>query len=246
MRNILLVALCAVAAAPALAKDVEVNSASCGASCQAEFDSVATDLVAAIDYKALGPAEATGIVGFGIGVVGSYVPVDASASWQKVTGQDFSGLGLVGLQVTKGLPLNIDVGAFYTAIPGTNVKVAGGEARYAFLPGSTVAPAVALRGSYVKVMGIDSFSLDSKTVDLSLSKGLGPITPYVGVGYIWGSADPDAATQASTGLSEAKVEDAKAYIGARFSLGLIEFTPEIATIASVITYSARFGFSISL
>lgn len=242
MRNTMLAVFCALAAAPAMAKDVEITPTCNGATCQAAFESVAKDLVATIDYKALGPAEATGVIGLGLGVVATYVPVNVDADWKQVTGEDFSGLGLVGLQVTKGLPLDIDVGAFYTKVPGTNVNVYGGEVRYAFLPGSTIAPAVAIRGSYVKVTGVDSFSLDSKAVDLSLSKGVGPITPYVGVGYVFGDANPDA----STGLAEAKVNKAKAYIGSRFSLGLLEFTPEVGTVASAVTYSVRFGFSFSL
>ena len=241
MRKILLL-LCACVATPAVAKDVEINPATCPGTCQAQFDSVAKDLVAAITYKAMGPAEATGVAGVGIGIVGVYVPVSEKADWSTVTGSNFSGLPLAGLQVTKGLPLNIDVGAFYTKVPSTNASLYGAEARYAFLPGSTVAPAIALRGSYVKMTGVDSFSLDSKAADVELSKGLGPITPYVGVGYVWGTADPDA----TPGLKTAKVNKTNAYIGARFSLGLMELTPEIGTVGGTVTYGARLGFSFSL
>ncbi|HUR39678.1 MAG TPA: hypothetical protein VM240_00770 [Verrucomicrobiae bacterium] len=232
----------AVAAMPAMAKDVEITPSCAGAACQAAFESVSEDIIATIDYQALGPAEATGIIGLGIGVVASYVPIDVDAHWQQVTGQDFSGLGLVGLQVTKGLPLDIDVGAFYTTVPGTNVDVYGGEVRYAILAGSTTSPALALRGSYVKVAGVESIALDSKSVDLSLSKGFGPITPYVGVGYVMGESDPDS----STLLSKVEVEETKAYIGTRISLGLVEFTPQVGQVGDNIVYGLRVGFSISL
>lgn len=218
------------------AKDVEIQ---CNG-CQNAWETVADDLVATIDYKALGPAEATGITGIGVGVVAGYVPVDDKGQWQAVTGQDFSGLGLVGLQVTKGLPAGIDLGAFYTTVPGTNVDVYGGEVRFAFLKGSTTTPALALRGSYVTVAGIDSFDLDSKALELALSKGFGPITPYVGVGYVWGSADPDV----STNLREAKVEEPKANIGVRLSLGLFEITPQVGQVGDIVTYAMRLGFSI--
>jgi hypothetical protein len=243
MRNTLLAFLSLCAASAAVAKDVEIT---CGNPCppgaQAAFESVSEDLIATIDYRAVGPAEATGLVGFGVGVVATYVPVDVESDWQGITGQDFSGLGMVGLQVTKGLPLNLDVGAFYTTVPDTNVDVYGAEVRYAILPGSTVSPAIALRGSYVAVTGIDSFEAESKSVDASLSKGFGPITPYVGVGYVFGETDPDA----STGLRKVEVEETKAYLGARISLGLVEFTPEVGQIGDAVTYSARLGFSFSL
>ena len=234
VRRTLTLLLC-LAALPAAAKDVEITCSNC----QQAFESVAEDLVAAIDYKAMGPAEATGITGIGVGVVASYVPIDVDADWQQVTGQDFSGIGLVGLQVTKGLPLDLDVGAFYSTVPGTNVDLYGAEVRYAFLAGSTTTPALSLRGSYVTVSGIDSFDLDSKSLELALSKGFGPITPYVGVGYVWGSADPDP----STGLTEAKVEDTKATIGVRLSLGLFEITPQAGQIGDNVNYGLRLGFS---
>lgn len=242
MRKAIAAVVLACVAVPAMAKDVEIQPLCTFGTCDAAFQSIAEDLVATIDYKAMGPAEATGIAGLGVGVVMSYVPVDVDADWQTVTGENFNGLGLVGLQVTKGLPLDIDIGAFYTTVPDTNVDVYGAEVRYALLPGSTVAPALALRGSYVAVTGIDSFDLESKSVDLSLSKGFGPITPYVGVGYVAGEADPNQAS----GPKKAEVEDTKAFIGARISLGLLEFTPEVGQIGDNVTYSARLGFSFSL
>jgi len=237
--RILAVLLCGLTTAVS-AKDVEITPTCVGAVCQQAFDSVAEDLVAVIDYKALGPAEATGLTGFGIGAVMSYVPVDVEADWQQVTGQDFSGLGLVGLQVTKGLPLDLDIGAFYTTVPGTDVDVYGAEVRYAFLPGSTTMPALSLRGSYVTVAGVDSFDLESKALELAFSKGFGPITPYVGVGYVWGEAEADP----STGLRKAEVEDTKATIGVRLSLGLFELTPEVGQVGDNVTYALRLGFSV--
>lgn len=242
MRHFIVAAVLAVIAGRAVAKDVEITPTCGGATCQDEFQSVAEDLVAAIDYRAVGPAEATGIVGIGVGLVGSYVAVDDKDAWRDVTGESFSGLPMVGLQATKGLPFNIDVGAFYSTVPDTNVDVFGGEIRYAILPGSTVAPALALRASYVTVSGIEDFDLESKGLDLSVSKGFALVTPYAGVGFVWGEAEPDP----STTLATAEVEETKLYVGARLSLGLVELTPEIGQIGDNTAYSLRLGFSISL
>jgi len=237
MKKLVLFAAMSGFAFTAQARTLEIGP--CGA-CQEEFESISQDLVAAIDYKAIGPAEATGITGLGVGVTTTYVPVDSSSDWQTVTGSDFSGLGLVGLQVTKGLPLGLDIGAFYSAVPDTDAKVYGGELRYAILEGSAVSPALAVRGSYVTVTGIDSFDLSSQAVDVSLSKGFAVITPYVGAGYVWGVSDPDP----STGLEQVDVEETKAFLGARISLGLIEFTPEVGQLGDRLNYSLRVGFSI--
>ncbi|MGH8482323.1 MAG: DUF6588 family protein [Nevskiaceae bacterium] len=240
MRNSILAVLLLCSAQAAMAKDVDIDCTGC----QDAFDTVAEDLVAAIDYKAAGPAEATGIAGFGVGLVTTYVPVDDE--WQTVTGTDFSAIGLVGLQATKGLPFDIDVGAFYATAPGSNVDVLGGEIRYALLAGSTVSPAVALRASYVQVSGIDDFDLDSTAFDVSVSKGFGPFTPYGGVGYVTGSADPSAAVTAGTGVDKSDVEETKFFLGARLSLGLIEFTPQFTQVGDASGYTLRIGFSFGL
>ncbi len=238
MRNTLIAMLFLCAAPTAPAKDVDLDAGAV----QASFDAVAEDLVSAIDYKAMGPSEATGLTGFGIGLVTTYVPVDED-EWNNVTGSDFSAIGLVGLQATKGLPFGIDLGVFYATAPGTNVDAIGGELRYAFLKGSTVMPALALRVSHVVVSGIDDFDLDSTSFDLSVSKGFGPFTPYGGVGMTKGSADP---TQAGAPVNEAEVDETELFLGARLSLGLFEMTPQFTQIGDVSSYSFRLGFSFGL
>lgn len=244
MRHLALGALLLCGATGLQAKDVEYNPALCNSNpfqtCQQAFDGVTQDLVATIDYPALGPAEATGLTGFGVGVVANYVPVGDEGDWAQLTGSEFDGIGMVGLQVTKGLPLDLDVGAFYSTVPGTNVDLYGAELRYAILPGSTTTPALAVRASYVAVTGIESFDLDSTSVDVSLSKGFGPVTPYVGVGYVMGEADPDA----STGLRAAEVEEGKAFVGVRLAAGLFELTPQVGQVGEVTTFALRLGFSI--
>lgn len=226
--------LALLVAGPTLAKDVEFVGGSA-----ADRQSVAQDLVAAIDYKAVVPAEATGVVGFGVGLILNYTPVDSEQAWQNVTGQDIKEIGLVGLGVTKGLPFGVDVGAFYSKAPGTNVSVYGGELRYAILEGGVASPALALRGSYVKLSGTDSFSLTSKAVDLSISKGFAFFTPYAGVGRVFGSLDPDA-------FDAIDVKETKLFVGSRLSLGLMELTPEIQKIGSTTAFNLRIGFSFSL
>jgi hypothetical protein len=204
---------------------------------QSDFEIVAEDLVATIAYKALAPAEASGITGFEIAAEATYVPVDDKDAWKRLTGLSVDQVGLVGLRAFKGLPFNIDIGAFYSGLPEYDVKVYGGEIRYAFLPGSTLLPAVALRGAYSRTAGIDDFDLDATSLDLSISKGFAFITPYVGAGYVWGVADP----QGVPGLEKVDVEKAKVYVGARMSLGLLHLTPEYERIGDVSVYNLNFG-----
>lgn len=215
------------------AKQLELN----GAPTPSNFRDISKDLVATIDYKALGPAEAGGLTGFSIGLATTYVKVENKTSWFTATTENVSELGLVGIQASKGLPLDIDVGAYYSFIPETDVKVYGAELRYAFLPGSVALPAVALRGSYSKLTGIDDFDLDSTSVDLSVSKGFALITPYAGVGQVYGTSDPNGIA----GLSKVKIKETKLFVGLRLGLGLFEITPEYAKIGDNDSYNLKLG-----
>ena len=106
--------------------------------------------------------------------------------------------------------------------------------------------ALALRVSHVVVSGIDDFDVDSTSADLSVSKGFAIVTPYAGVGYTSGAADPSAAVTAATGLTESEVEETKLFAGLRLSFGLFEITPQFTQIGDVSSYSARLGFSFGL
>ena len=232
MRRYLLLVAFALPCA-AFAKDIQINP---GAT-QNDFHFVSQDAVATIEYKALAPAEASGITGFELAAVGSWVPVHHKDNWKNLTGLDVSNLGLVGVRAIKGLPFNIDVGAFYSTVPGYNVSIYGGEVKYAILPGSVVLPAVALRASYNGTHRLDDFKLRATTVDASVSKGFAFITPYLGAGYVWGVASPDTAT----GLKRENINKSKVFAGARISLGLLHVTPEIEAIGSNVSYNLDFG-----
>lgn len=203
---------------------------------QSDFRSVATDLIQTLDYKALGPAEPGGLTGFSIGGFGAYVPVSDEGAWQRLTGLEVEELGLAGVRVTKGLPGNLDVGAYYSAIPKYDVSAFGAELRYAILEGSAVSPAVALRGTYAEVSGIDDFDLSSWGVDISASKGFAFITPYIGAGYVRGTADP-----AVVGLGKETINAEKFYAGARIAAVFLQITPEISVFDGNTAYALSLG-----
>lgn len=188
---------------------------------QADFASISRDIIAVTSYKALGPSEAGGVTGFSVGAYGSYSATQDKAAWQRMTGSEVKQVGIVGLSARKGLPFGIDLGAMYSQVPGTDAKLFGGEVRWAVLPGGVAQPAVALRGTYVKLSGEDDLKANATTVDASISKGFLFVTPYAGAGYVWGTVDPSFA-----GLSKVEVNKARFFTGARVSLGFIEITPE--------------------
>lgn len=241
MRRVFAPLLLSFVAVPAQA-DTDF-SIRCNADCQPAFENVIEDVAAALNYKALGPAEATGITGFGIGAFVNYTPTRNDADWRRLTGTDVDFVGMAGVIATKGLPFGVDVGVFYTAVPDTSVKAYGAELRYAILEGGIASPALALRGALARTSGIRDFDYDAFSVDLSLSKGFTILTPYLGAGYVWAEADPsgDAATLA--GLSRVKVDEQRFFVGMRLSLLLLELTPEYERTGNNSAYNLRFGFS---
>jgi len=203
---------------------------------QQDFARVAPDIIAVTSYKALGPAEADGLLGFSIGAYGSYAAVQDEAAWRRLVGEDVDAVGMVGLSARKGLPFGFDIGAMYSQVPGTDAQIYGGEVRWAPLEGGIATPAVALRGSYSLLTGEDDLEANAASIDISVSKGFAFITPYAGIGYVSGSVDP---SDRVLGLSTVDVEETRFFAGARLGLALLEITPEFERIGDSNVYNLR-------
>ena len=138
----LLVLLCTLGIAqPAMAASITTL----GTLGQAEFRTLSEDLGAALSYKPVTPAAPLGTTGFDIGVEVTQTDMSKSSqAWSKATngGSTISKLYVPKLHVAKGLPFGIDVAAFYSKIPTTNISLCGGELRYAILDGGLAIPAI--------------------------------------------------------------------------------------------------------
>ena len=240
MRRLLLSLALAASATQATAFDADFDL-NCGniVTCQADFRSVTEDVTAALNYKALGPAEATGITGIGIGVIASYVETDDPGAWGRLTGEEVDVVGMVGAVVRKGLPFGLDVGAFYSTVPGADADLWGGELRWAILEGGTAEPALAVRGTYVRSTGIDDLDYEAKGLDVSVSKGFTFLTPYAGYGYVWSEAEPGAAT----GLQKEEVDASRWFVGLRIGLLIFDITPEYEHIEGRDSFNLLLGAS---
>lgn len=227
-------ALCAPAAA--LADDIN----SLQLLNQGEFRLLAEDLGAALSFKPLIPSESMGITGFDIGFGVTATKLKNVGVLERASsGSDYdSWLPVPTLRAHKGLPLNIDVGVTYSAIPSTNIRYWGGELRWAILPGSTVMPAVALRGTMTKLTGVDQLDLDTKSLDISISKGFANLTPYGGIGTVWVDATPK-------GVPTLAAEDfnvTKVFAGLNVNFGLMNLAFEADNTGGVTSVGAKLGW----
>lgn len=216
------------------------NISTLGALAQPEFKSFSEDLGSALSYKAVTPPTPLGVTGFDLGLEVSSTKMQNSALWSTATngGSSLSSMIVPKLHAFKGLPLNIDIGAFYSAVPTTNIKLYGGELRYAILEGGVALPAVGIRGSMTKLTGVDQLSFGTKGLDLSISKGFAMFTPYAGVGRVWVDSTPIA----STGLTKETFHQSKVFIGGNLNFGLANFALEYDKTGSAPSYSAKLGF----
>ena len=236
MKKLLVLACTLGIAQPAMAGSVNIGALG---GVQADFRNLSEDLGSALSYKGIAPAEPLGVTGFDLGLEVTQTSLAKSASlWNKIGVSNISNLYVPKLHVTKGLPLDIDIGGFISTIPTTGINLYGGELRWAFLPGSTTMPAVAVRGSLTKLTGVSQLSLDTKGLDLSISKGFAMFTPYAGIGQVWTNSTPEA----STGLTKESFTQSKLFVGGNLNLGITNLAAEYDKTGAAKSISLKLGF----
>jgi hypothetical protein len=210
---------------------------------QDDFKNLSRDIGLAISYIPLAPAEPLGgaLPGFDIGVEATGVSINKNASYiQKAVTNPGDVPGTVPeakAHVQVGLPvIPVDLGFVYgISTNNTDYKLIGYEIKWAILRGSTLSPAVAIRGAYTKLSGIDIFDISTKSLDLSISKGFSILTPYAGIGEVWITSTPNVPVPP---LTEEDFTETKGFVGCKLSLGLINIVAE-ADFAAVNAYSLR-------
>jgi len=207
---------------------------------QSEFRALSEDLGAALSYKPLTPTAPLGITGFDLGLAVTATKIENSALLQKAGAGDHSTLPVPSLRLNKGLPLDIDVGVMVGAVPGTNIRLYGGELRYAIVSGGAALPAIGIRGSYTKLTGVDQLDFSTKGVDLSISKGFLMFTPYAGVGKVWAASTPKDIPP--PGLSKESFSLNKVFVGFNLNFGLTNLAFEGDRTGKATSYGAKLGF----
>lgn len=208
---------------------------------QAEFRALSEDLGSALSYKGLVPAESLGILGFDIGVAATGTTLKNRAILAKAA--DGSSvpktLPVTTVRAVKGLPFDLDIGVAVGTVPGTDLRVAGGELRWAMLPGSTLMPALALRAAVSSISGVDQLKLRTTSLDLSISKGFLMFTPYAGVGVVQVSSEVKDAAALATERERFKQD--KVFAGVNLNLGLLNIAVEGDKTGDASSYGLKLG-----
>lgn len=215
------------------------------ATAQSNFRTISEDFGAAFSYKPVTPAAALGITGFDIGLEVSGTDVSKSSTvWQSLTGTASPGtLPIAKLTAAKGLPFGIDISAFYAGDPTgtTNISLTGAALSYAILEGDALEPALTVRAATTKLNGINEYSLGTKSLDVSFSKGFIGFTPYIGAGQVWVDSSTSNVTLTTAGLTAESFTQSKVFAGLNINLGLPNFAIEADTTGNIATYSVKLG-----
>jgi hypothetical protein len=209
---------------------------------QGDLNNLARELGLTSASIPLTPAEPLGLaLGLDVGLGFSVADIhDKSTYWRSAIegGNPQPVLILPQIIVRKGIPFGIDLGASYTpTVIGTNLSLVGAEAKWSFIKGSMLTPALALRVDYHHAFGASDFSLQTVSTDISISKGFGPLKPYTGIGMDFIFFNPDAGNN----LKETEPREFKGYAGVRIKLSLIQIVPEIDLARNFLIYSMKVG-----
>jgi len=219
----------------ASAAEVEINiPAGVNAS---TFSSFSEEIGLAISYLPMAPAEPLGILGWDLGIEISAVDIDEDL-WGPFTTSSSKPPSFVPfpkIHLQKGLPLSFDIGIVYSEVPSSNIKMFGGEIKWAFISGNLALPAIAIRGSYTTLSGVPGFDLQTFGADISISKGFALLTPYAGYGQVW----IDSKETITTTQFNEKISRSKPFVGVKASILPIVNLVFEADFGPVPIYTAR-------
>lgn len=211
-----------------------------------EFTELSRVVARAIYATPVEPARARGVFGFDIGVAAVAVPIDDTDTfWRRAVPNDFTTSGYLvvpRLTASKGFVLGT-ISASYAKVPDSDITVYGGALDIPIISGGVATPAVAVRGVYSTLRGAeDVYKLNTYGVEGFISKGIGPITPYAGVGRM---RIDGTGTVRALGATLRSQEDVNRFtVGVRVSLLLPKIVLEATQVENERSYAAKVSFGL--
>lgn len=187
-------------------------------------------------------------MGFDIGIAVTAVPVDPSAPyWQHSVSDDFTINDYVAvprLVASKGLG-RATLSASYAKVQSSDVSTWGGALDIPIINGGLIRPTLALRGAYSTLNGSENFDLKTYGAEVFLSKGIGPVTPYIAAGRM--KIDAKGNVSAPPTVVVPQLQESSAFnrytVGVKLSLLIPKIVIE-ATQAEERSYAAKISFGL--
>ncbi len=204
---------------------------------QSQFRDLARDLGAALSYRGVTPATPLGLIGFDIGVVASATTLQHSDLLASAGNSAADYIYVPKVQLHKGLPWGLDIGAFLGMASNVDTPVAGAEVRWALMDDQLALPAVALRASGTRAGDIGGLRLTTAGADLLISKRLAVATPFAGVGVV-----RTRARYQGGALSQEAFNENRYFAGLNLNLVVLNLAFEAERLGGSTTISAKAGW----
>jgi hypothetical protein len=213
---------------------------------QEQFETFSRLVAQGIYATPVEPARARGLLGFDIGVGATAIPVDTDAPyWQNAVTDDFTisdHVVVPRVMASKGLSV-ATVSAMYAKVPDSDIAVWGASLDVPILSGGVLKPTLALRGAYATLKGVDDYDLNTYGLEVFLSKGFGPVTPYIAAGRARSDAEGRVLTPTNTLVFTDKADSNRITVGVKLSLLLPKIVIE-ATQGEERSYAAKVSFGL--
>jgi hypothetical protein len=213
---------------------------------QSDFRSFSKEAGAAFSYRNVAPTEPLGATGFDAAIEASAVDIKSnSAYWKSAfNGNAPSYLWFPRIRARKGLPFGIDIGAMYSFVPDTNIKVYGFELSKSILDGSLATPAIGVHGTYTRLAGVDELDMQTAGLDASISKGVLFLTPYGGAGAVYVHSRAKNDFESLSRLRTENIWQPRVFAGVKVSpLPLFALTAEVEyQVRPIYSMKAAVGF----
>jgi hypothetical protein len=203
---------------------------------QSEFHALSQDLGAVAAYKEVAPAAPLGVTGFDVGLELTASKLQHKAVYELAGGSNASTVYVPKLRLQKGLPWGVDVGGFVSKVGGSNISLVGLEARYALLDDTLTAPAIGLRVSGTRDMGVTQLDIRTVAFDVAISKKLTFVTPFAGIGAVKVNSKANVAGLAGESFNQSRV-----FAGLNVNFALINLAVEAEKLGGVNSFSAKAG-----
>ena len=202
---------------------------------------VTLDLGSTISNKPNAPARTLGAAGFhmGLNTIFAHLPsrwVERTSpdGWELMDPDEEAAplLVLPGIQLRKGLPASLEVGANFGWLGGTETAFVGGFGRWGIVEGYRNLPDVSVQVGYAGYVGNDEFELGALDMSTSIGYSLsfGPIpgihtakfSPFINLGLTRIHAAPRVNLTGSR--LDGRVPEVSGFEGATFSEPFAPFT----------------------
>jgi hypothetical protein len=214
---------------------------------QAQWHTFTRQAGAMVTFKSLAPAQTLGKMNFRVAIDYASSPVDQhDPAWiNTFTHPDENcplgdAIIIPTIRASMGVSDNIDIGGYWTAAPGANYGIVGGEFKYAFLSESEKSPAAAVRASVSILTGVPDFNMNIYSVDLMTSKKLAKFAPYVGLRQ---SLVIGTETTSKVNLNQERQTITQGFAGVAYTIWKLNLAAEY-NISNVNTFAFVMGYNL--